>query len=112
MNTIKKKPGRQKGSVWISQRIVKDLELYPHYRAYVQHRNQAQYRKEVYKLTFEDWIELFGENLNDRGRRQGQWTLRLIDRSQGWIVGNVICKQLVRTTRDTKKSCSINGCSI
>jgi hypothetical protein len=60
-----------------------------HY-AYLKHRSQAQFRKESYELTFEQWHNLWTpETLAQRGRCADSLVLTRIDWGGEWSVDNV-----------------------
>lgn len=61
------------------------------YYAWSKHRSQAQYRKEQYLITWEDWLTIWADP-NDflrRGRKPEDLTLTRQDPSGPWSLDNV-----------------------
>jgi hypothetical protein len=54
------------------------------YRAWIQQRNQAQFRREPWDLSFEDWLGLWGDDYDRRGRLATDLCLTRSDLEQGW----------------------------
>jgi hypothetical protein len=86
---LKETRGRKKGTQMLHLRVIKDETLYPYYKLFVQHRNQAQYRNEDYLLNFYEWIDAYGEHINNRGKRVGQVMLKRIDKNLPWRPNNI-----------------------
>lgn len=65
------------------------------YLAFVQQRNQARWRGEVWQLTFEQWLALWGDRFDRRGRRTWDLCLTRRDYHQPWTLDNaeVITRQ-------------------
>lgn len=60
------------------------------YRVFIQQRNQANFRKEGWDLSFEDW-KVFWEDgkWEKRGRTPESLSMTRIDETKGWIIDNV-----------------------
>lgn len=65
-----------------------DQELHLRYRAFVQQRNQAQWRGEIWHLTFDQWLALWANQYHLRGRRQMSLCLTRRDYNQPWTLEN------------------------
>lgn len=65
-----------------------DEEEHQKYRAFIQQRNQAQWRGEVWELTFDQWKQLWAEKWIHRGRTQGTYCLTRRDYNEPWTVSN------------------------
>lgn len=88
---VKKKTGRKPGEKpWLWS--IKDPIQREYYYAYIQQKNQANFRNEQYELSFEQYLTIWGENINNRGRRKGQWSMTRYDSTQPWKIGNVFLK--------------------
>jgi hypothetical protein len=69
----------------------------PHaqYLAFLQMRAQANYRKEVFELTFEDFQTLWQENWYRKGRASEDYCLTREDPDGPWNRENAICIQRI-----------------
>lgn len=65
-----------------------DEQLHVQYRAWLQQRNQARWRGETWHLTWEQWLDLWGDRFHLRGRRSADLCLTRIRYDQPWQVGN------------------------
>lgn len=65
----------------------------PHeqYRCWIQHKNQANFRKEEYYLTFEQYQDLWKHKWDMKGRGTNDYCLTRIDLEHPWQIGNVEC---------------------
>lgn len=65
----------------------------PHqqYLVWLQMRAQANYRKEVFALSFEDFQRLWLGRWEQKGRASGDYCLTRDDPDGAWIIGNVQC---------------------
>jgi hypothetical protein len=89
-NTEAKTRGRKKGCQKSKHlRIIQDDELFPHYRSYGQHKNQALWRGEDYQLLFNEWVDAYGLEINNRGRKKGNAMMLRVDASLPWRPNNV-----------------------
>jgi hypothetical protein len=70
-----------------------DLERREKYYAYLKHKSQANYRGELYLLTWEDWEYMWTTDLwRRRGRRITDLCLTQLEWGSGWSMDNVtIC---------------------
>jgi hypothetical protein len=60
------------------------------YYAWLKHRSQANYRKEPYTLTWDQWETLWTDDLFlRRGKGPDSVCLTQLDRSIGWTIDNV-----------------------
>ena len=80
------RPFRERPGAWVSG---PDPVTHRKYRAFIQQRNQANYRGEPWDLTFEEWCGVWGERFDQRGRRKGQLCLTRTDYTQPWTLSNV-----------------------
>lgn len=70
------------------------------YYAWLKHRSQANYRKEHYELTWEDWQELWTpEKWEKRGRGSKDLCLRRKNLNLGWTRTNCV----VLTVAESRK---------
>ena len=87
----KKRLGRPKGStsphLWKSG---PDPEKHKHYAVYMQQKNQAQWRKEIWELSYDEWYELWGDQVGNRGRGVGKSMLFRLDKRLPWRLGNCV----------------------
>ena len=67
-----------------------DPQTHQQYRAWVQTRNQAQYRGEIWKITFEQWQTLWHGRWHLRGRKADALCITRRDMSLPWSVKNAI----------------------
>lgn len=58
-------------------------------RAWLVHRAQARYRKEEYELTWEQYVEAWGDQFDNKGRHPWNMTMIRRDPDQPWRLGNV-----------------------
>lgn len=65
-----------------------DPVTHQQYRAFIQQRNQAQWRGEPWQLTFEQWQDLWFPHWRQRGR--GRWDYCMVrrDPSLPWDTAN------------------------
>jgi hypothetical protein len=56
----------------------------------VQQRNQAQWRGEEWDFAFEDWIILWGDLWDHRGRGSDQYCMTRVDKEAAWTKLNCI----------------------
>jgi len=98
----KKCSGRPKGrnpSQWMTG---PDPLTHDKHYAYLKHRSQAIYRGDDYNLTWEDWQELWPDELFlQRGRSSDSLCLMLVDRDCAWDMDNVEMVTRAELTRRT-----------
>jgi hypothetical protein len=58
------------------------------YRAWIQQKNQAQWRVEGWAFEFEDWVLMWGQRWNSRGKRREHYCMTRIDTNQPWTPKN------------------------
>lgn len=68
-------------------------EEHEHYRKFVQHRNQAKYRQEEWAMEFLPWLALWGDRINERGPRWGQYYMQRRDRTMAWTIENTMLRR-------------------
>lgn len=71
--------------VWVSG---PDPLRHLQYRAFIQQRNQARWRGEIWYLTFEQWLDLWQDQYHLRGRSVTSRCLTRRDYQQPWSVDN------------------------
>ena len=85
----------------------------PHkqYLVWLQMRAQANYRKELFLLTFEEFQQLWLGNWERKGRSNTDYCLTREDPDGAWILGNVVCIPRIEHLRRQKlyKSRKKNG---
>lgn len=59
--------------------------------AWLQMRAQANYRREIFALSFEEFQRLWAGNWDRKGRGSEDYCLTREDPDGAWIWGNVIC---------------------
>lgn len=69
-----------------------DMLTHEMYYAWLKHRSQANYRKEAYQLSWEDWLDLWANpvDFQNRGRKPEDLTLTRIDDDGAWARDNVV----------------------
>ena len=65
-----------------------DPVVHRKYLAWLQQRNQAQWRGETWNLSFEEWQALWGENWPNRGRERGCYCMTRRDHEAAWDTEN------------------------
>lgn len=60
------------------------------YVAFLRARSQARFRREAWDLSFEEWVEFWGEDWLRRGRRPDQIRMSRRDWTQPWCLSNMI----------------------
>jgi hypothetical protein len=82
------KPRRMFPTNWLSG---PDPLMHDMYYAWAKHRSQANYRKEAYDLTWDDWQTIWANpvDFQNRGRKPEDLTLTRIDDDGAWTADNV-----------------------
>jgi hypothetical protein len=57
---------------------------------FTQQRNQAQWRKEIWELSYDQWFELWGDQVNNRGRGVGKSMMFRLDKRLPWCATNCV----------------------
>ena len=65
-----------------------DPETHQKYQAWLQQKNQAQWRGETWALPFEEWQVLWGTNWQHRGRERGCYCMTRRDHTAAWNLVN------------------------
>jgi hypothetical protein len=65
-----------------------DPVVHKKYQAWLQQRNQAQWRGETWNLTFVEWQTLWGENWPNRGRERGCYCMTRRNHDLPWDTVN------------------------
>lgn len=73
-----------------------DPDLHDRYLVWTQHRNQAQWRGELYNLSFDDWLDVWGDLYPLKGRTRDSMCMTRIDASLPWSKSNT---QIVSRSR-------------
>lgn len=73
------------------------------YYVYLQQKTQARYRNEEWDFDFQDWLTLWGENWNNRGRKPEQYCMTRIDNTKGWSSSNAVVKQRKQFLSDASR---------
>jgi hypothetical protein len=67
-----------------------DPKTHAQYRAFVQCRNQAQWRGEIWQITFEQYQLLWQHKWVNRGRSSDQYCITRADMSLPWNMSNAL----------------------
>lgn len=73
--------------VWVSG---PDPLVHKMYLTWLQQKNQANFRKENWTLSFEVWSEMWSEHWNNRGRHSDQYCMTREDLDGPWDETNTI----------------------
>ena len=78
--------------MWVSG---PDPKTHAQYRAWVQQRNQASWREELWTVTFEEYQDLWSEHWADRGRLKTSYMMTRMNADRPWSWANccVITRQ-------------------
>lgn len=79
--------GRPRGILVYGSQIETDRRL-----RYARARAQAHFRDEVWRLTYEQWVEAWGPYIDRHGRDSDEYSLLRADTHLGWIPGNVFAE--------------------
>ena len=85
----------------LNRRKHKDPDIHKKYVPFLRARAQANFRNEEWTLTFEDFLELWPEDLwNQRGHEKHNYSMGLVDLKGGWHRHNVqVCPRIDLLTR-------------
>jgi hypothetical protein len=67
-----------------------DPQMHERYKKWQQNRNQAKYRKEEWNLSFHEWLSIWGDDIEKRGRTWDSMTMMRNDWTKPWSKDNVI----------------------
>ena len=67
-----------------------DPERHARYLKYLQQKNQASWRGETWSLTFDQWLALWGDRWERRGRQRGDYCMSRIDWAGPWDQHNAV----------------------
>ena len=67
-----------------------DPETHKRYLQWLQQKNQAQFRKEIWQLPFDQWMTIWGDLIEQRGRQRGQLSMIRRNYLAPWTPDNVI----------------------
>jgi hypothetical protein len=70
--------------------------------AWLQMRAQANYRREVFELTLEDFQHLWADHWHKKGRSNADYCLARIDSQGPWRLDNVACMPRIDHLRRQK----------
>jgi 23S rRNA maturation mini-RNase III len=73
----------------MTKKMYHDQDLHEQHIAFLRARAQANFRKESWQLTIEDYFRLWSEDWYERGRARDSKVLARIDFEQGWTLDNV-----------------------
>lgn len=73
-----------------SARKIKDPIKYPYFRIFGQWKNQINFRGEVCDMNFDEWLEVWGWKINNRGRTKNDYCMTRIDSNKPWNKDNCI----------------------
>lgn len=95
---------RPRPHVW---RSGPDPVRHAQYTGWQRARAQANYRRELWQLTFEQWVELWGDQWPRRGRASHCLQASRIRPSQPWCLGNIrlITKVEINQMQRLLRSC-------
>jgi hypothetical protein len=72
-----------------------DIEIARH--LYLLQKDSAIKKKIPFRLTFADWSDIWGSQIDQRGGRPGDLYMERIVKADGYIVGNLrISKRLMK----------------
>ena len=89
---------------WISG---PDERAHEQYTAWLKHKAQANYRGELYELTFQDWQQLWNKDdrWQERGRSGTSLCLTMRDKGMGWTMTNV---EVITRNEQVRRQCELN----
>ena len=90
----------QRPHVW---RSGPDPERHKRYLQWLQQRNQAQFRGEPWELEFDDWLDIWGDLIQYRGRERGTMTMVRIDYTLPWSATNARIVDRIEHSRVQKQ---------
>ena len=73
--------GKPRPHTW---KIGPDPVRHARYFIWLQQRNQARFRKETWDLTFDQWLEVWGEMILQRGRKKNDYCMTRWDPEGPW----------------------------
>jgi alpha-L-fucosidase len=76
---------KSRSHLWISG---PNPVMHNYYKKWQQQRNQANYRKEGWEFTFDEWITKWGDDINNRGRTKLSKTMIRPDITKPWSKQN------------------------
>jgi hypothetical protein len=59
------------------------------HRVWIQQKNQAQWRDEIWNISFEEWCEIWADLWDKRGRKKNNYCMSRKDWSVSWNKDNV-----------------------
>jgi len=82
-----KKQRKIRPHIWITG---PDPERHDNYCAWLQQRNQAQFRGEGWDLSFDDWLAVWGDDIKLRGRLKEHKCMTRNDYEEPWSRDNAV----------------------
>ena len=67
-----------------------NARLHHMFSVFIQQRNQANYRKEGWTLTFDEFKEAWDDKWDNRGRKKGTYCSTRIDQTKPWTADNYV----------------------
>jgi hypothetical protein len=77
-----------------------DPDRHKWHRLFQQAKNQAQWRKEIWLLDFEEWLTIFGDDIYNRGHGKDQSYMSRIDLDKAWQLDNCIVRYYVGAVKN------------
>ena len=86
--------------VWVTG---PDPEEHKRYRAFIQQKNQAQFREEGWDIPFEAWLEMWGDLWPLRGRTRDSYCMTRYDPFGPWDRENTMVIERREHSRRTRR---------
>lgn len=77
--------GKLRPHTWVTGT---DPQLHQQYTQFLRQRSQAHFRSEIWNLNFSQWVNIWGDLWQFRGRHREDYCLTREDDSQPWQVSN------------------------
>lgn len=91
--------GRPRGTSPHTWKRGPDPLMHEQDKCYRQQVNQANYRKEEWNISFTDWVALWGDNWENKGRGPNQYRMKRIDRTKPWTADNAVVATMAEGLR-------------
>lgn len=62
------------------------------YRKYYIAKNQAVNKNQVWSLSFDEWLEIWGDNIINSGRKIGQYYIKRKNSARSWNKDNIVLR--------------------
>jgi len=80
------KKGTKRPHIWLTG---PDPVRHKRYFIWLQQKNQAQFREEGWDLSFDRWLEIWGDKIEKRGRTRDSYCMTRKDPFKPWTEDNV-----------------------